>query len=64
MDRWLLVGVLFADGQSAKQIASQLDTTAAAVGWHVKVAKRVMLASGVGSKLDLRAALVADGHLS
>jgi hypothetical protein len=64
MVRWLLIGMLYADGQNRNEIALQLDTSAPAVAWHVKVAKRVMLASGVGSKLDLRAALVADGHLS
>jgi hypothetical protein len=62
--RWLLIAMLYADGQSLKQIAAQLECTEASAGWHVKSAKRIMLDAAVGSKLDLRAALVADGHLS
>jgi hypothetical protein len=63
MVRWLLIAMLYADGQSLKQIASQLGITPASCGWQLKVAKAIMLGRG-GSKLDLRAALVADGHLT
>jgi hypothetical protein len=74
MPRWLLVAILYADGQTLKQIAAQLGVSSNTTQTHLKVAKGVFLGVtsslrngrliGAGSKLDLRAALVEDGHLT
>lgn len=73
MPRWLLVAMLYADGQSVKQIACQLGVGYQAVVDQLKSAKAHMLGAtgarsngavvGRGTKLALRAALVEDGHL-
>lgn len=74
MDRWLLITLLFADGQTVKDIGRQLWLTQSGVQHHLKRAKGVLLGvtrkhpsgtrAGVGTRMELRAALVEIGWLT
>lgn len=56
--RWLLVGVLYAGGQTVPEVASQLNVSNSTVKTHIKTAKDYILRTPYGSKVDLYKELV------
>lgn len=63
MKRWHLVAALYSDGQTAAQIAPQLATTPDGIKSSVKYAKKRLLPGGIGTRFDLRTAMIRAGML-